>query len=149
MKIKSPNKYWTYTKIGLLVLLFISSFITGPKPIDSGDSPPPFWIVIIPIVFLALFLPMLLRGREPTGQYAQASPWPAYPFSPFWDPYPFWHLGAWVGLTGAVPHIYHALTPYNYDQLFVAIFEWSCAVGIMLGITRTRRALRRQIEHTA
>jgi len=144
-KMKLPKNFWTYTKASLLSISFIVGFATGPSPIHEGDSPPPFWLAIIPVVFFSIFLPPFLRAFKPTEQYITVSPWPAFPFSLFRDPYPFWHLGVWACFTGAVPQTFHALTPHNHDQMVMALFMWSCGVGTLLGITRTKRILKRKI----
>ena len=143
---KLPKNFWTYAKASLLVVSVIVAFVSGPEPIDSGDSPPPFWLTIIPVVFFGLFLPPFLRAFKPTEQYLTASPWPAFPFSLFRDPFPFWHFCVWGAFAGAVPQTYHALTPYNHDQLVMALFMWSCGAGALLGITGAKRGLKRKME---
>jgi hypothetical protein len=117
------------------------------EPINSGDSLPPFWLAIVPVVFFGLFLPLFLRAFEPTKQHLTASPWPAFPFSFFSDPFPFWHLCAWGSLAGAVPQTYHAFTPYDHDQMVLALFMWSCGAGALLGITGAKRGLKRKTEN--
>jgi hypothetical protein len=144
---KLPKNFWTYAKVGFLVVSVILAFVTGPEPIDWGDTPPPLWLAIIPVVFFGLFLPPFLRAFVPTQQYLTASPWPAFPFSFFRDPFPFWHLCVWASFAGAVPQTYQAFTPYDHDQMFVALFMWSCGAGALLGIVGAKRGLQRKREN--
>ena len=142
-KMKLAKDFWTYAKASLIAVSVVFSFITEPELTGSGDSPPPFWLVIIPVIFFGLFLPPFLHTFKPTEKYLNESAWPAFPFSPFRDPFPFWHFGAWASLTCAVPHTYQALTPYNHDQLVIALFMWSCGAGGLLGIIGAKRKLRK------
>jgi hypothetical protein len=143
---KPPKNCWTYVKVSLLTIFVVVAFVKEPETIDSGSSPPPFWLAIIPVVFLGLFLPPFLRAFKPTEQYLAASPWPAFPFSLFKDPFPFWHLCVWASLAGALPQTYHALWPYNHDQIVMALIMWSGGVGALLGITGAKRSLRRRLK---
>ena len=141
-----PRNFWTFVKASLLVASVAVAFVSGPEPIDSGDSSPPLWLVVIPVLFFGLFLPPFLRAFKSTEQYLTASPWPAFPLSLFRDPFPFWHLCVWGAFAGAVPQTYHALTPYNYDQLVMTLLMWSCGAGTLLGITGAKRGLKRKLE---
>ena len=141
-----PKHFWTYAKASLLLASVLVGYLIGPVPIDSGDSPPPFWLTIIPFVFFSLFLPSFLRQFKPTEQYLTASPWPASPVSPLEDPFACYHFGAWACFAGAVPQTYHALTPYNHDQMVMALFIWSCGAGALLGISGAKRGLKRKME---
>jgi hypothetical protein len=145
--IKLPKNFWTYAKVSFLAVSVILAFVTGPEPIDSGDSPLPFWLAIIPVIFLGLFLSPFLRAFQPTEQYLTASPWPAFPFSVFGDPFPFWHLCAWANFAGAVPQMYHAFTPYDHDQMVVVLLMWSFGGGALLGIAGAKRGLKRKMEN--
>lgn len=144
---KLPKNFWTFAKAGLLVASVMIDLLAGPEPIDSGDSPPPFWLAIIPVVFFGLFLPPFLCAFKPTERYLTSSPWPAFPFSPFRDPFPFWHFCVWASFAGAVPQTYHALRPYNHNQMVTALFMWSCGAGALLGITRAKLGLKRRMEN--
>jgi hypothetical protein len=150
-KIKLAKDFWTYAKASLIAVSVVVALISVTEPIDSGDSPPPFWIAIIPVIFFGLFLPPFLHTFKPTEKYLNESAWPAFPFSPFRDPFPFWHFGAWGSLACAVPRTYHAFTPYNHDQLVIALLMWSCGAGALLGITGAKRKLRkkRNVEQEA
>jgi len=86
---KPPPNSWTYAKVCLLAATMIAAFVKGPEPIDSGDSPPPFWLAAMPILFCGLALPFFLRAFGTTGQCLKRSPWPAFPFSFFGEPLPF------------------------------------------------------------
>lgn len=143
-----PKNIWIYVKIFVLVANVIISFADGPEPIASGNDPLPFWITIIPVIFFGLFLPPFLCVPETTKQYTHTSAWSAFPFSVFRDPYPFWHLCMWSAFASAIPETYHALTPYNHNQLVMALLMWSFGAGALLGLARTNRGLRREMMDT-
>jgi hypothetical protein len=143
---KLPKNFWTYAKVGFLAVSVILSLVAGPEPIDSGDSPLPFWPVILPVVFFGLFLSPYLCAFVATELYVTASPWPAFPFSVFRDPLPFYHLGAWACFAYAAPQTYQAFTPYDHNRMVVALVTWSCGVGGLLGITRAKRGLERRMD---
>jgi hypothetical protein len=145
---KIPNNFWTYTKVILIVIVFVMEFIGEPAPIDSGDSTLPLWLAVIPVVFLVLFLPLFLSTPESSKQYIDKSPWPAFPISLFRDPLPFWHFCGWSSLIWAVPLTYHAFTPYNHEQLFLALFTWSCGIGALLGVEGAKRRLKRDLQNS-
>jgi len=144
---KLPKDFWTCTKIVLLFVSVLVVFFSQKESTNSGASPVPFWIAVTPVMFLALFLPSFLRVFESTNQYAMASPWPAFPFSVFTDPLPFWHFVGWGTLLNAVPETFHALTPYDHNQMFMALFSWSLGIGALLGIRGAKRRVRMEMRN--
>jgi hypothetical protein len=124
----------------------ITALVKGPKPIDATCSLPPFWLVPIPFVFFAVFLPGYLSLFEKTVRYTKESPWPASPLSPFGDPLPFYHFGGWVCVVTAIPELVHALTPYDRVQLHFGVMMLSFGVGGLIGVWIGRRRLLKKVK---